>query len=291
MQKNTAKDTFFSTNKSLNCRGKLLSLSTPKVMGILNITEDSFYDGGNYIEVEKALEHASHMIEQGADIIDIGAASSRPGAVISDPQTELERLVPVVMELRKNHPDMILSIDTYFSEVAEEMVASYGVDMINDISAGELDKEMIPLLCRLKVPYILMHMQGTPANMQEQPHYENITDELIQYFSYKIHDLYSQGMNDVLLDPGFGFGKTMEHNYELMANLSTFRLFELPIVAGVSRKSMIYNLLDSDSSQALNGTTAANMMLLDKGVNILRVHDVKEAKEVVAIYCEANKER
>lgn len=284
MNEYKAKDTFFSKKHSLNCRGKLLDLTTPKVMGILNITPDSFYDGGRYMEPSEAMDQAGDMIRKGADIIDIGAASSRPGAETIDPKLELERLVPVVENIRKDFPDQIISVDTFSSMVSRELVTAYGVDIINDISAGQTDPEMIPLVAELNVPYIIMHMKGTPANMQHNPSYQNITDEIIQYFSGKIDLLHRKGISDVLLDPGFGFGKTTDHNYELLSKLATFQMFELPLVAGISRKSMIYKLLNTSSEEALNGSTAAHMILLEKGVDILRVHDVKEAKEAIVIF-------
>jgi len=285
MNEYKAKDTFFSKKHSLNCRGKLLDLTTPKVMGILNITPDSFYDGGRYMEPSEAMDQAGDMIRKGADIIDIGAASSRPGAETIDPKLELERLVPVVENIRKDFPDQIISVDTFSSMVSRELVTAYGVDIINDISAGQTDPKMIPLVAELNVPYIIMHMKGTPANMQHNPSYQNITDEIIQYFSGKIDLLHRKGISDVLLDPGFGFGKTTDHNYELLSKLATFQMFELPLVAGISRKSMIYKLLNTSSEEALNGSTAAHMILLEKGVDILRVHDVKEAKEAIVIFC------
>lgn len=253
-------------------------------MGILNITPDSFYDGGQFLNPDDAVNHALHMASQGADIIDIGAASSRPGAPISNPEEELSRLRQVVPGIRQALPDMILSVDTYHSTVAREMVADNEVDIINDISAGDIDSEMIPTIASLRVPYIIMHMQGTPENMQIEPEYENVTDEIIQFFSARIHELQKGGMTDILIDPGFGFGKTLEQNYEILRQLDAFQMFEIPVVAGISRKSMISGLIDSDSASSLNATTAAHMVLLEKGVNIIRVHDVKEASEAITIF-------
>lgn len=284
MLQNNAKDTFFSKNRSLNCRGRLLRLETPKVMGILNVTPDSFYDGGRHNDPSSALDRVREMVSEGADIIDIGAASSRPGAGLMDPGEELARLEPVLELVRGEFPDLILSVDTYSAEVAQQVVSHFETDIINDISAGELDPEMIPVVSRLNVPYMIMHMKGVPGDMQDNPVYHNVTDEIIQYFSQKVHLLHTEGISDVLLDPGFGFGKTMEHNYELLSQISAFQMFELPVVAGVSRKSMIYKLLESSSEEALNGTTAAHMLLLQGGVNIIRVHDVKEAVEAVTIF-------
>lgn len=284
-----AKDTFFSKNKSLNCSGKLLNLATPKIMGILNVTSDSFYDGGKYEKKEDALDHVREMIRAGVDIIDIGAASSRPGAGLTQAQDEIDKLSPVLEEIRNEFPAVIISVDTYHSKVAREMVEKYSVDIINDISAGEMDSDMFATVAKLGVPYIIMHMQGTPGNMQDNPEYENITDEIIQYFSGKLHALRKKGITDVLIDPGFGFGKTRDHNYELLSNIEAFKMFEIPVVAGVSRKSMIYNLLESNSDESLNGTTAVHMILLQKGVQIIRVHDVKEAKEAATIYLQSLK--
>jgi dihydropteroate synthase len=290
MQEIRAKDTFFSKNRSLNCRGKILSLDQPKVMGILNITPDSFYDGGKFEDPTKAITHAREMVKDGASIIDIGAASSRPGAALSDAGEEISRLVPVVSKIRQEFPEMIISIDTYHAAVAHEMITSCGVDLINDISAGTIDPEMIPAIASLNVPYIIMHMKGLPGSMQENPEYTNVTDEVIRFFSERINQLHKKGVSDILIDPGFGFGKTMDHNYELLSQIYAFNMFGLPIIAGISRKSMIYNLLDSTSDNSLNGTTAVHMILLQKGVNIIRVHDVKEAIEAVTIFNRASSE-
>lgn len=289
MTEQKAKDTFFSKNRSLNCRGKLLNLSTPKLMGILNITSDSFYDGGKYINPEDAMARVRQMVRDGVDIIDIGAASSRPGAGITQADDEISKLIPVVERIREEFPDLILSIDTYHAKVARELVGKYCVDMINDISAGEIDPEMIPTIAKLGIPYLIMHMKGVPGNMQDNPTYQNVTDEIIQYFSEKVNKLRKRGITDVMIDPGFGFGKSSDHNYELLSSIDAFQMFEIPVVAGVSRKSMIYNLLESSSDASLNGTTAVHMILLQKGVQILRVHDVKEAKEAVKIYLETKK--
>jgi len=284
MKENKAKDTFFSKNRSLNCRGKLLSLDTPKVMGILNVTPDSFHDGGLYNEVNDAVNHAKKMIELGASIIDIGAASSRPGSERIHAEEELNRLRPIVSRIREELPDSILSIDTYNSAVAKEMLADFGVDMINDISAGIMDPEMFSVIADFQVPYLIMHMKGSPENMQELAEYDNVVDEIIQYFSERVHELHKLGVTDVLIDPGFGFAKTQEHNYELLKQFNAFQMFEIPLVAGISRKSMLYNLLNIDSHSSLNATTAAHMILLEKGANIIRVHDVKEAMEAIAIF-------
>ena len=290
MQQINTKDTFFAKNRSLNCRGKLLNLSEPRVMGILNITSDSFYDGGLHEDPSAALEHVRKMIDQGADILDVGAASSRPGAALSHAEEEIKKLAPIVTSIRQEFPDLIISIDTYHASVANEMVSNCGADMINDISAGAIDPDMMPIIAQLNVPYIIMHMKGIPGNMQQNPEYDNITDEIIQYFSEKINLLHKKGISDILIDPGFGFGKTMDHNYKLLAQIYAFNMFELPIVAGVSRKSMVYNLLESTSEESLTGTTAAHMILLEKGVNIIRVHDVKEAREAITIFNKTSSE-
>ncbi|MDF1570084.1 MAG: dihydropteroate synthase [Bacteroidales bacterium] len=253
-------------------------------MGILNVTPDSFFDGSRYTDPAAALDRVREMVSEGADIIDIGAASSRPGAGLMDAGEELSRLEPVMQLVRGEFPDLVLSVDTYNAEVAKQAVTHFEADIINDISAGELDPGMIPLIAKLNVPYIVMHMKGVPGDMQDNPVYHNVTDEIIQYFSQKVHILHNEGISDVLLDPGFGFGKTMDHNYELLSQVSAFQMFELPVVAGVSRKGMIYRLLESSSEEALNGTTAVHMLLLQGGINIIRVHDVKEAKEAVTIF-------
>jgi len=286
MLENKAKDTFFSKNRSLNCRGRLLSLASPRVMGILNVTPDSFHDGGHYTEPTAAVDRAGEMLSHGADIIDVGAASSRPGAEMISPELELERLEPAMYALREAFPDAIVSIDTTHAQVAEKMVTDFGADLINDISAGDLDPAMFPMITKLKVPYIIMHMKGIPGNMQLNPEYQNVTDEIIRYFSEKVHQLHQRGVSDVMIDPGFGFGKNLEHNYELLSQVSDFQMFQLPIVAGVSRKSMISGLLGSSRNESLNGTTAVHMILLQKGVDIIRVHDVKEAAEAVTIFNE-----
>ena len=266
-----------------------MDLTTPRVMGILNVTPDSFYDGGYFTDPEAALVRTKELVEQEADIIDIGAASSRPGAVRISAEEEIERLHPVMSLLRNEFPDIIISLDTYNSETAKEMVETFSIDIINDISAGGMDEAMFTTIAALNVPYIIMHMQGTPLDMQENPEYENVTDDILQYFSHKVNSLIKKGISDILIDPGFGFGKTLEQNYELLSHMCSFQMFELPVVAGISRKSMIQKIVDSDSSGALNGTTAAHMLLLQKGVDILRVHDVREARETVKIFLETRK--
>jgi dihydropteroate synthase len=287
MTENKAKDSFFSRKLSLNCRGKLLTLEQPRIMGILNITPDSFYDGGKYADPVRAMERIGEMIKEGADIIDIGAASSRPGAGLSNPEEEMERLAPLGRELRNAFPEQVFSIDTYHARVAKAAVEEHGFDMVNDISSGSLDPGMHDAIAAMNVPYVLMHMKGIPGNMQMNPEYANVTDEIIQYFAGLIHHMRERGISDIIIDPGFGFGKSLDHNFELVANFEAFAMLETPILAGVSRKSMISKLLGLSSNQALNGTTAVHMLLLEKGVNILRVHDVAEAKEAVTVFTKA----
>lgn len=252
-------------------------------MGILNVTPDSFHDGGKYTASTAALKHAEQMLAEGADIIDIGAASTRPGAALLSVEEEWLRLDKVLSSLVKNFPKAIFSIDTYQAEIAKRAIQS-GVHIINDVSAGQLDKNMFEMVARLNVPYIMMHMQGTPQTMQQNPNYENVVVDEMKFFSERLAKLRALGVNDVILDPGFGFGKTLEHNYILLKQLTDFDLFELPILVGVSRKSMINKALGTKPENALNGTTALNAFALERGANILRVHDVKEAKQVVTLH-------
>ncbi len=282
------KDTFFSKKQTINCRGTLIDFNKPKVMGILNITPDSFYAGGRYDNPENLLAKAKQMLADGAEILDIGAYSSRPGAEHITEQEELNRLISVVGIIRKNIPDAILSIDTFRSEIAKIMVNDYEVDIINDISGGDMDDQMFETIASLNVPYILMHMKGTPQNMQQSPKYNDIVRDILFYFSEKIEKLTLLGVNDIIIDPGFGFGKTLEHNYELLSRLEEFKIIELPMLIGLSRKSMIYKLLETTPENALTGTIALNMVALQKGADILRVHDVKEAKESVTLFSKLN---
>ena len=278
-----SKDTFFSRKLNINCKGDLIDLSEPKIMGILNITQDSFYDGGKYSSTEEILDQVTKMIHEGADIIDIGAYSSRPGAMDISAKEEIKSLNPILNQIRNSFPDLIISIDTFRSEVAKEVVTNFNVDIINDISAGELDPKMFKLIADLNIPYIMMHMSGSPQNMQNNPQYENVVKSVMTYFEEKISKLKLLGVKDIIIDPGFGFGKTLEHNYQLLNYLSDFRIFELPILIGVSRKSMIYKVLDLTAEEALNGTSVLNTIALLNGANILRVHDVKEAKEAIKL--------
>ncbi len=278
------KDTFFSGNLSINCRGKLLDLAEPKVMGILNVTPDSFYDGGSYTGTEAMRQRISQIAAEGADIIDIGAYSSRPGAEDISADTELSRLLPALEAAQEICPALPVSIDTFRTEVIEKASRRFNIDIINDITGGEGDPGMFDLVAEKKLPYILMHMQGTPRTMQENPVYGDVVNEIMQFFAVRVEQLIDRGVNDIVLDPGFGFGKTPGHNYTLMASLEVFRAFGFPLLVGISRKSMTYKLLDIDRSEALNGTTALHMYALVKGAGILRVHDVKEAVETVRLY-------
>ena len=267
---------------TINCRGNLIDLASPKVMGILNITPDSFYDGGKYKDENAILRQVDKMLEEGATFIDVGAYSSRPGAAHISEEQELKRILPVVNLLVKNFPDIILSIDTFRSNVAKATISS-GAALINDISGGNMDGQMFATVADLQVPYVLMHMLGTPQNMQKNPVYEDVTKEIISFFAAQIFKLHQLKLNDVIIDVGFGFGKTIAHNFEILKNLDLFKSLDAPILAGVSRKSMLYKTLDISAQEALNATTSANTIALLNGANILRVHDVKEAVEAVKI--------
>ena len=260
-----------------------MDLSVPQVMGILNVTPDSFYAGCRAQTEDDIKSRAGQILDEGASIIDIGAYSSRPDAENISTEEEIKRLRFGLEILNKYYPDAVISVDTFRAQVAEVCVREYGVAIINDIAAGEMDSDMFDTVARLNVPYIMMHMQGTPQNMQQTPHYENLMKEVFLYFAKKIEQLRNKGVNDIILDPGFGFGKSLDHNYELMCHLEEFRLFEMPLLVGISRKSMISKLLGLTSEECLNGTTVLNTVALQKGADILRVHDVKEAVEAVAI--------
>ncbi len=276
---------FLKPNKYINCKGKLLDITIPKVMGILNITPDSFFDGGKYLEQESILQRIVDMINEGADIIDIGAYSSRPGAVHISEDEELKRLDSALGIIRKEYPNIIISVDTFRAGIANAVVKNYNVDIINDISAGEMDEKMFDTMADLNVPYIMMHMKGTPQDMQNDPNYNyDVVYEIIDYFSKKVEELKQRGLHDIILDPGFGFGKSLDNNYELLNRMKELNIFELPMLIGLSRKSMIYNLLDCSPQEALNGTSLLNMISLQNGASILRVHDVKEAHECIALY-------
>jgi dihydropteroate synthase len=278
-----AKDTFFHKKVTLNAGGKLIDLSTPKVMGIINLTPDSFYADSRKQGIDAALQQAGKMLDEGATFLDLGAYSSRPGAEDISIQQETDRLLPAVEAIVAAYPDAVLSIDTFRSQVAEAAIKA-GAHIINDISGGQLDPDMFATVARLQVPYILMHMKGTPQTMNQLAEYENIFDEVFDYFASKYYQLKQLGVKDVIIDPGFGFAKKAEHSYELMRRLQEFNLLQLPILVGISRKRMIYNELGVTAEDALNGTTALNAIALTKGANILRVHDVKEAIEAMRIW-------
>lgn len=268
---------------TINCNGQLIDLSIPKVMGILNITPDSFYDGGKYLKPEDVLEQVEKMLNEGADILDIGGMSSRPGAEIIPESEELKRVLPHIKNIKQRFPKAIISVDTIRAKVADECLKT-GAHIVNDISAGRFDAEMISVVAKHKAPFVLMHMKGLPADMQKQPHYENVTTEVMDFFAERIAVCRRAGILDTIIDVGFGFGKNVEHNYTLLRNLKYFAQLNLPILAGVSRKSMICKVLGVNPENALNGTTVVNTMALMNGANILRVHDVKETKEAVSLF-------
>lgn len=277
---------FLRPSQTINCRGQLIDLSTPCVMGIINITPDSFFSKSRFNSQQAILERVEQIVKEGGTMADVGAYSSRPGAANVSAAEEYARLLPSLELIRKRYPELILSLDTFRAEVAEKIVTEGLADIINDISGGEMDGAMFDTVSRLKVPYILMHMQGTPDTMQLNPVYKDVTADVSLWLSERVDKLRSMGVNDVIIDPGFGFGKTVEHNYSMLNNLDEFRLFQLPLLVGLSRKSMIYKVLGGDPEGALNGTTALNTVALLKGANILRVHDVKEAVECVKLVSE-----
>ena len=278
-----AKDTFFNKKTTLNVRGKLIDLASPKVMGIINITPDSFYAGSRKPTAGDALAQAGKMLSDGADFLDIGAYSSRPGAADISIEEEFDRLLPVIEAITTTYPEAVLSVDTFRSAVALAAIKA-GAHIINDISGGELDEQMFATAAKLRVPYILMHMRGTPQNMVQQTDYTDIFGEVFDYFAKRIYRLREMGVRDVIIDPGFGFAKTHPQSYELMRRLQEFERLELPVLVGISRKRMVYNLTGGAAADALNGTTVFNTIALSKGANILRVHDVKEAVEAVKIW-------
>ena len=267
----------------INVNGQLMDLTEPQVMGILNVTPDSFY-AGSRTETEKEIIERLHLItNEGASIIDMGAYSSRPDAEHITAEKEMNRLRTGLNLVQKYQPEAVVSVDTFRADVAKMCVEEYGVAIINDISAGNMDASMFRTVAQLGVPYIIMHMQGTPQNMQTNPHYDNLLKEVFLYFAERVQKLRDLGVKDIIIDPGLGFGKTLEHNYELMNHLDEFHIFELPLLVGISRKSMIYKLLGTTPEEALNGTTVLNTLALMKGANILRVHDVKAAKEAITL--------
>jgi len=267
---------------TINCKGKLIDLTVPKVMGILNVTPNSFFDGGKYKKESEILSQVEKMIGDGAIFIDIGAYSSKPNAELVSVEEELSRIIPVVDLILQHFPETLISIDTFRSEVAQACIEK-GAAMINDISAGNLDKKMLDVIAKYNVPYIMMHMRGTPQTMQSLTDYQDIVKEMLFYFSEKMAMARSLGINDLIVDPGFGFAKTLDQNYEILKHLDLFDMLELPLLVGVSRKSMVYKPLNSSAGEALNGTTVLNTIALTKGAKILRVHDVKEAVETVQL--------
>ncbi len=267
---------------TLNCKGRLLVADKPLVMGIINATPDSFYTGSRQNTVDGILQQAEAMLLQGADILDIGGQSSRPGSISIGEDEELNRVVDGIVGIHDRFPDAFISIDTYYSRVAKEAVAS-GASIVNDISAGSMDENMFATVASLRVPYVLMHMQGTPQTMQQSPHYEKVTKDVLDFFIAKIDLLKKEGISDIIIDPGFGFGKTIVHNFELLRQLSVFKLIDHPLLLGISRKSTIYKTLGITAEEALNGTTVLNTIGLMNGANILRVHDVKEAREAIQL--------
>ncbi len=268
---------------TLNCKGRLLVIEKPVVMGILNITPDSFYSGSRVQQTDDVLQKAGLMINEGAVILDIGGQSTRPGSDRLSAEEELQRVLPAIQLLKEKFPAAFLSIDTYHSTVAKEAVAA-GVDIVNDISAGDMDEQMLSTVAALKVPFIAMHIKGTPTNMQQNPTYENVTREIVDYFIQKTNACKQAGITDMIIDPGFGFGKTIEHNFQLLKKLETFQMFHVPVLAGLSRKSTIWKTLNITAEEALNGTTVLNTIALTKGAAVLRVHDVREAVETIELY-------
>jgi dihydropteroate synthase len=273
----------FSANKTLNVSGKLIDLSQPKVMGILNVTPDSFYDGKKFNDEKTILGHAEKMLKEGADFIDVGGYSTRPGAQEVSVEEELNRVLPAINSIANNFPEATISIDTFRSQVAKEAVEA-GAKMINDIAGGELDKKMFSTVAQLGVPYILMHMRGTPQTMTQQTGYDNLIKDITDYFHAKIFQLQNLGVKDIIIDPGFGFAKTMKQNFEMLNKLEQFQILGKPILVGLSRKSMIWKTLKVNPEEALNGTTALNTIALLKSASVLRVHDVREAKEVINLF-------
>jgi len=266
----------------LNIKGSVLDLSIPKIMGVLNVTPDSFYDGGIYSSEKKILKQVEKMVLDGADIIDVGGYSSKPGATSITIEEEEKRVIPIIKLIYKTFKESIISVDTFRSEISEKSINA-GASIINDISGGDLDNNIYKIAGKYKTPYIIMHMRGNPSNMQNNPVYKNINYEIIKDLSKKIDLAQNNGVYDIIIDPGFGFGKTIEHNYQILNNLKLYKILDKPILVGISRKSMIYKLLKTEPSKALNGTTVLNTIALINGANILRVHDVKEAKEVIKL--------
>lgn len=268
---------------TINCNGRLIDLNEPKIMGILNTTPNSFYDGGSSQSMDLILDKVEKYLSEGADILDIGGYSTKPAAEEVSEQEEIDRTAPVIEAISTKYPETIISVDTFRGNVAREAVNA-GASIINDVSGWELDENMFPAITDLNVPYILMHMKGTPQTMQNEPEYNDVTLEVNEYFAKKIAQLKAAKVKDIILDPGFGFAKTLEHNYELFSKMEALGFGEFPLLVGISRKSMIYKLVDSTPQEALNGTSVLNMVALQKGAKILRVHDIKAAKETLQIY-------
>jgi len=268
----------------INIKGRLLDLRNPRIMGIINVTEDSFYAGSRYNTDEEILSVAGQMLEDGADMLDIGGCSTRPGAREVSAETEKKRVCRATELILGRYPEAVVSVDTYRASVAGEAVLNSGADIINDISGGEMDSGMFPLVISLKVPYIMMHMQGTPQTMQSDPHYDDVVSDILFWFGQRITTLMQAGVKDIILDPGFGFGKTAGHNFEILRRMNEFLIAGLPLLAGISRKSMVWRTLEITPDEALNGTSALNMTALMKGASILRVHDVRAAREVVTLF-------
>jgi dihydropteroate synthase len=272
---------------TLNCNGRLLVVDKPLVMGIINATPDSFYEGSRFSGADGIIVQAEKMITEGADIIDIGGQSTRPGSEQISAEEELSRIVESVAAIHQKFPGVLISVDTYYSLVAKRCVES-GASIVNDVSSGTMDKDMLPTVAALQVPYVAMHMKGTPKTMQQLASYENVTREVLDYFIAKKNECRIAGINDVIIDPGFGFAKTIAHNFQLLKDLSVFKMLDVPLLAGLSRKSSIYKTLDISPEEALNGTTVLNTIALMNGADILRVHDVKEAKEAVKLWVALN---
>ncbi len=277
----------FYLKMTINCKGQLIDLTSPKVMGILNVTPNSFFDGGKYKNESEMLSQVGKMLADGAAFIDVGAYSSKPSAEFVSEEEELQRIVPIINLILEYYPETLISVDTFRSEVAKVCIEN-GAAIINDISAGNLDDKMLETVAKYNIPYIMMHMRGTPETMQKMTNYDNIVKAMLFYFSEKVAQARSLGINDLIIDPGFGFAKTLEQNYEVLQKMEFFEMLELPLLAGVSRKSMIYKALNSSADEALNGTTVLNTIALTKGAKILRVHDVKEAVECVTLFNKIN---
>ena len=272
---------------TINCKGQLIDLTTPKLMGILNVTPNSFYDGGMYKSSSEMLTKVGKMLSEGATFIDVGAYSSKPSAEYVSEEEELQRIIPIINLILEYYPQALLSVDTFRSEVAKVCIEN-GAAIINDISAGNLDDKMLETIAKYNIPYIMMHMRGTPETMQKMTTYDDIVKEILFYFSEKVSKARSFGVNDLIIDPGFGFAKTLDQNYEVLQKMELFEILELPLLVGFSRKSMIYKTLQSSAEEALNGTTVLNTVALIKGAKILRVHDVKEAMECVTLFNKIN---